>query len=555
VTTPLKNITGFRVELLTDVTLPLGGPGIAENGNAVLSDFVVKASKPDGSEEKKVELQNATADYSQPDFSVEKAIDYEEKQTGWGIDAGAAVHLDRKAVFQTKTPLGFEEGTRLSIALVQKWGRKHVIGRFRISATTQPDPKADPLPRHVRQILAKPAAERSKEEDRAVFSHYRTVDPQFAEANKQIAELQAKWPVGAFTLALADRPGGRGTRVFKRGDWQQPGEKVQAGVPAILPPLPPNEVPNRLTLAKWLVDPAQPTVARVAMNRVWQAYFGAGILETSEDVGLQSALPSHPELLDWLATEFIAQKWSFKAMHRLIVTSATYRQSSAMTPELIARDPYNRLLARGPRFRVNAEGVRDVALAASGLLSRKLGGPSVFPPMPEGVLAMSYGNFKWKTSEGEDRYRRGLYTFWKRSNPYPSMAAFDAPSAEKSCTQRIRSNTPLQALTTLNDTTFHEAAQALAMRVVKEGGEDDRSRLGYAFRLCTSRPPQQRELEVLLQLLEHEKQTFEEDTAHALTVALQDPAKLPKGVNLHKIAAWTMVSRVLLNLDETLSKQ
>jgi hypothetical protein len=291
------------------------------------------------------------------------------------------------------------------------------------------------------------------------------------------------------------------------------------------------------------------------VNRFWQTYFGTGLLETPEDFGMQADLPSHPELLDWLATEFIAQKWSMKAMHRLIVTSATYRQSTKATPELYARDPYNRLLARGPRFRVQAENVRDVALAASGLLTKKIGGPSVFPPIPESVLSMSYGGFSWPTSEGEDRYRRGLYTFWKRSNPYPSMAVFDAPAGEKSCGRRTRSNTPLQALTTLNDATFHEAAQALALRVYREGGADDRARAAYGFRLCTGRAPEEREVDVLLQLLEREQQSFDHDTAQAVAVTLQDPAKMPKGVNLHKVAPWTMVARVLLNLDETLSKQ
>ena len=562
VKTPLKGITGFRVELLTDPTLPLGGPGIAPNGNCVLTDFVVKAARPDGSAEQKVELTNATADFSQPDFTPDKAIDGDEKQTGWGIDEGPAHHADRKAVFQAKAPVGFDEGTKLTFTLTQNYGKKHVIGRFRIAATTAPDPKADPLSTRVREIIATSAAERTPAEDREVFRAFRTTESGFAEANQKIAELFAKWPIGASTLTLAERVGGRETRVFKRGDWQKPGERVEAGVPSILPPLPPHEPRTRLLLAKWLVSAEQPTVARVLVNRFWQAFFGNGLAESVEDFGFQGDAPSHPELLDWLAREFMeptvqpnARPWSVKALVRLIATSATYRQSSRVSEELYTRDQFNRLLARGPRYRVAAENVRDIALAASGLLSRKIGGPSVFPPIPEGVLALSFGTFDWKTSEGEDRYRRGLYTFWKRANPYPSMAVFDAPAAEKSCSRRTRSNTPLQALTTLNDAAFHECAQALALRISKETGVDEKGRVSQAFRLCTGRVPDERELASLLRLLESEKRTFEQDTAQAITVAFADPAKLPKGINVHHVAAWTMVSRVLLNLDETLTKE
>src|SRR5581483_5354127 len=264
----------------------------------------------------------------------------------------------------------------------------------------------------------------------------------------------------------------------------------------------------------------------------------------------------HPELLDWLAFEFMARGWSMKAMHRLIVESATYRQASKVSPELYAKDQYNRWLARGPRFRVEAETVRDIALSASGLLSAKVGGPSVYPPIPDGVLNLGYGApMKWETSTGEDRYRRGLYTFWKRTVPYPGLSIFDAPNADTACVRRVMSDTPLQALTTLNDTVFHEAAQALALRAWKEGGKTDRDRAAYAFRLCTSREPDAKELEGVLKLVREKEQYFENRTAAAVQIASPDRQNPPEDVNLHAVAAWTLAARVLLNLDETITKQ
>jgi hypothetical protein len=292
------------------------------------------------------------------------------------------------------------------------------------------------------------------------------------------------------------------------------------------------------------------------MNRVWQAYFGQGLVLTSEDFGTRADPPSHPELLDWLATEFIRQGWSLKAMHRLIVNSAVYRQSSRVSPELFERDPYNRLLARGARFRVEAETVRDIALRASGLLSLKIGGPSIFPPIPDGVMSLAYGApMDWKVSPGEDRHRRGLYVFWKRTVPYPGLSVFDAPNADFGCVRRVKSNTPLQALTTLNDVVFHEAAQALALRVVKEGGANDRARAGFAFRLCTGRKPTPAEVESVLRFLAAQRAYFENRTAAAVRVASADAANPPTEVNLHAVAAWTMVARTLLNLDETLTRE
>jgi hypothetical protein len=308
---------------------------------------------------------------------------------------------------------------------------------------------------------------------------------------------------------------------------------VTPGVPSVLPPLLANDKPTRLDLAKWIVDPKNPLAARVTVNRMWQAYFGLGLVETENDFGTQGTAPSHPELLDWLASEFVARNWSMKAMHKLIVCSATYRQASKARPDLATLDPRNRLLAKQSRLRLEAEEVRDAALTASGLLTPTVGGPSVFPPQPPGVYAFTQVPRDWKASDGPDRYRRGMYTFFWRSAPHPGLTVFDAPDSTSACTRRNRSDTPLQALTLLNDQAFFECAQGLATRILKDGGTGDIERLAYGFCLCTARLPNAREREVLGRLLVKQREKY----AHA------------------DADAWTAVGRVLLNLDEFITRE
>jgi hypothetical protein len=383
--------------------------------------------------------------------------------------------------------------------------------------------------------------------------------PEWKEANAWIDELWKQWPAGDTTLTLVQRQEPRPTNVLKRGDWLKPVKPVKAGVPAFLHPLAdPNAPGNRLTLAKWLVDHRSPTTARVFVNRMWQAYFGTGLVATPEDFGLQSEKPSHPELLDWLAVEFMDSGWDIKHMHRLIVESATYRQSSRLTPELLERDPQNRLLARGPRLRIEGEVVRDIALSASGLLNPKLGGPSIFSPAPAFLFVppASYGPFNWIQATGSDRYRRGLYTFRRRSTPYPALQTFDAPNGDFSCVRRTRSNTPLQALTTLNETVFMDCARALATRVLKEGGANDDSRLTYAFRLCVSRTPSADEKAELTSLLEKQRKRIAAGSLNPMEIATgKKDGPMPDGAKPDQLAAYTIVSRVLLNLDETITKE
>jgi hypothetical protein len=321
----------------------------------------------------------------------------------------------------------------------------------------------------------------------------------------------------------------------------------------VLHDLPSEARVNRLALARWLVDDQNPLTARVIANRQWSQFFGRGIVETEDDFGTRGAAPTHPELLDWLATEFVRLRWSTKSLHKTIVMSATYRQTSQFSPDLLENDPYNHLLARGPRFRLNAEQIRDATLAIAGLLSRKIGGPSVFPPQPETTSIGDHGDVKWVESQGEDRYRRGIYTFWRRSALYPALMNFDASNRESCTIHRPRSNTPLQALTLLNDVTASEAAAALADRIQAKGGgsEDVTSRAKFAFRLCTGRLPSAKELNAVIRHHERSKELFELD--HKRTEQLAEPAK-SRAYDAEE-SAWFVVSQALLNLDETLSKE
>jgi hypothetical protein len=354
-------------------------------------------------------------------------------------------------------------------------------------------------------------------------------------------------------LVMRELPKPRPTHVMVRGNFKNLGEPVKPGVPDKLNPLPKGAPANRLGLARWLVAPDNPLTARVTANRLWARCFGRGFVETSEDFGTQGELPTHPELLDWLAVELQERKWSLKAFHKLVVTSATYRQSSHASPELYRRDPYNRLYARGPRFRLDAEAVRDNALAVSGLLCRKVGGPSVFPYQPDGIWFNPYSGDRWVTSTGGDQYRRGLYTFWRRTAPYAAFVAFDAPSREVCTERRPRTNTPLQALATLNDKVFVEASAALARRIVAEA-KGDEARVTHGFRLCVARGPTAAEQAALRQLYAESLAKYRKDPKAAAALARGGLPDVPAGADAAELAAWTVVANVLLNLDETVTK-
>jgi hypothetical protein len=388
-----------------------------------------------------------------------------------------------------------------------------------------------------------------------------------AELQKTYAELKElrkekedlDWTVpNAMVMQEMDVP--RETAILGRGDYRNRGEIVTPGVPAVLPAFGKDLPVNRLGLAKWLVDPANPLTARVAVNRYWQLHFGTGIVKTAEDFGSQGEPPSHPLLLDWLATEFVRSNWDIKAMQRLMVTSAAYRQSSRETPELQERDPENRLLARGPRFRLPAEMVRDNALAVSGLLVEKVGGPGVMPYQPKGLWEeIAFGDVysaqTYQQGHGEDLYRRSMYTFWKRTSPPPALITFDAPDREKCTARRAVTNTPLQALVLLNDPTYIEAARVLAEKVIREGGADDTRRIRYAFRLATARDPNAKELQVLRELERSEAAEYRrnKDAARKLVSVGEDKADAK--LDPAELAAWTTVASTILNLDETITRE
>jgi len=355
-----------------------------------------------------------------------------------------------------------------------------------------------------------------------------------------LSELESGRGRTISTLVMEERAEPRETFVHIKGDFTRKGNQVMPGVPAVLHDVkremrsPAREWPDRLDFARWLASTNNPLLARVTVNRIWQQYFGKGLVETENDFGTQGLPPSHPDLLDWLATEFMESGWSLKHIHRLIVTSATYRQSSRVRAELALVDPGNRLLARQNRLRLDAELVRDAALAASGLLEDDIGGPSVHPPQPDGVMSLGQVKRAWRADRDADRYRRGMYTFFYRATPHPALAVFDAPDSFSACSRRPRSNTPLQALTLLNDEAFYEFARGLAARVLAEAPAGDRSKLIHAFRLCLGRLPAPDELTTLEQLL-----TTERELASS-----QDD-----------IQAWNAVARVLLNLDETITRE
>jgi len=595
-TNNLPFIGAFQLEQLTDPNLPCGGPGRSIKGMAALSEFKVEAMDLQIPTNKiEVKFVKATADFAhaekllEPEFQsenrkrnggdkriygpVEYAIDG-KGDTAWGIDAGPGRrNQPRKAVFIPEKPLAFTNGVVLDFQLQQNHGgdnsddnENHNLGRWRISVTSVTNVVADPLPAGVREIFKVPRERRTPAQIAAVFSHWRTTVPEFKEVNDRIEALWKQWPEGTPTLTLMTRQGKgpidelRTTHMLRRGDWLKPGQEVTFGVPSFLHPLPPNADGSRLTFAKWLVDRKSPTTARAFVNRVWQAYFGLGLVDTPEDFGTRCEKPSHPELLDWLACEFMESGWSVKALHRLIVKSATYRQSSRVTPDLYSKDPYNRLLARGPRFRVEGEIVRDIALSASGLLNPEMGGRSIYPPAPEFLFQppASYGPKVWREETGAERYRRSLYIFKFRSVPYPMLQTFDAPNGDFSCVRRARSNTPLQALISLNETEFVACAQALAHKMLVEGGKTDAERVNYAFRRALSRPPNADERKELLALLDKEKQRIAQGWVNPLELATgknEKPVELPSGATPTQLAAYTVVSRVLLNLDETITKE
>jgi hypothetical protein len=551
--TDLKNITALRLEVLPDDRLPNHGPGRVyyegPPGDFFLSELTLLA------DDNKVTLKEASHSFANGGNTAAKAIDG-DPQTGWSINGGQG--QAHQAVFRLAKPLG--EARELKLKLLCERYYAAGLGRFRVSVSDDSRPAtARALPAEVEEVLLVDADRRTPAQKEQLFRQFLLTTPELAKARKALAGLRNELTrVHPTTLVLAERPPHNPRRSFlhNRGEFLQPVEEVRPAVPAVLHPFPATASPDRLAFARWLVSPRNPLVGRVTVNRHWAVLFGRGIVPTVADFGLQGESPSHPDLLDWLALEFTGAPgasatgggWSIKRLHRLIVTSATYRQSSRVSAALLARDPSNRLLARGPRTRLEAEQVRDLVLRASGLLAERLGGPSVFPPQPPGVTTEgAYGQLAWRVSPGLDRYRRGLYTFSKRTAPFAMFNTFDSPSGEVCVAKRESSNTPLQALTLLNDQAIWEAAQHLGARMSAEKG-DVSERARRLFRRILVRAPTAREEAMIVKFFEAQMTRFTARPADAASVA--GPGK----GNATERAAWAALARVLFNLDECVVK-
>lgn len=545
---PETNIRAIRIEVASDPSLPNDGPGLTYYEGPIGGFFLSELratqhtrdlpfSSASASNDEEEDRINDSAALAKPKTSEKKkapsakkknnaasAIDG-EMSSGWQVLGGASTY--HTAVFNFEHPVDLSEGLELKMLFEKHFACS--LGHFRISFTNSDHATATGHPAELEELLASGQA---KTNDPRLLQRFLETAPEMKDAAAPLLSARKNPPRGQATLVLQERPNRnpRRTYLHHRGEYLQPREEVSPAVPAFLPQLPKDGQVNRLAFANWLFSSENPLTARVTVNRQWQAFFGRGLVNSLEDFGYQSDPPTHPELLDWLATEFVREGWSMKKLHRLIVTSATYKQGARITSEHLQKDPKNLLLARGSRFRLDAEIIRDSALRAAGLLSEKMGGPGVYPPQPASVTSEgTYGKIEWKPSEGEDRYRRSLYTFTKRTAPFAMATTFDAPTGEACLAKRDVSNSPLQALTLLNDAMFLEAAQALAKRVLAGAGPDD-DRLQNLFRHCVTRPATPDELGLLRAFLQKQRTQYSEDEK-----------------------AWTAVARAALNLDETIT--
>jgi hypothetical protein len=569
--TDLKRLTGVQIEMLPDDRLNGKGPGRSVNGNVVFTNLTIGTAIPETGEApvaRKITLAKAT--WHQENFPIEYAFDVDPK-TGWALlPKTGESHFLRFAI----DPVNLEEGESLVEVNLhfESIFAGHHPAKIRVKLTGDDNPLHDPkLPQEIDALVRKPTAQRSSEEKQKLTSYFRTnLLPQSTAWNaelsakeKERADFEAAIPT---VMVMEEMAKPRDTFMLVRGAYDKKSEKVSANVPASLSPLAADAPRNRLGLAEWLVAPEQPLTSRVIANRLWQTFFGVGIVKTSDDFGSQGDQPSHPELLDYLATELThpegsVESWDVKHLVRLMVTSAAYRRASTMTKELIARDPENRLLARGARFRLSAEMIRDQALVAAGLLDDRIGGASVSPYQPPGIweeLASRSDGKNWTAQEytqshGRDLYRRTMYTFWKRTAPPPSLMTFDAPDRETCVVRRARTNTPLQALVLWNDPTYVEASRKLAERVLKAGG-DDSVRLRTAFTLLVGRAPNKTENKVLVAALQKQRANFTAapDKAKEIVSVGESPASAEFAAP--ELAAWTMVCSLIMNLDESLSR-
>ena len=551
--TDLTAVRALRLEAIADDALPHGGPGRSEDtGNFVLTNLEAEAvSVAHPNERRRVAFGGAEATYSQEGWDIKGAIDGDSK-TGWAV-WNAPDKKNLAAIFTLSEPVGFAGGTQFHLVFHfdSSPNKQHTLGRFRLSLTS-----GSPLPPQLAGALSIDPDKRNEQQKKEIKSFYREhVSAQFQSLNsavvsatREVEEYEKKLP----EVMVMEDSNPRETHLLIRGTWDKPGPAVQPGVPEELGSLPPGAPNNRLGLARWILDADNPLCARVTVNRYWQGYFGTGLVKTAEDFGTQGERPSHPKLLDWLATEFMQNGWNVKAMHRLIVTSATYRQSSNVTPDMLERDPDNRLLARGPRHRLSAYELRDQALAVSGLLVDQVGGPPVYPYQPPNLWEeFSFGKIKYEQDHGDKLYRRSLYTFWRRTMP-PTMM-FDTASRQVCTVRKSNTNTPLQSLILLNETGYMEDARVLSQKLLADENLTDEQRIAEVFRRCTARKPNEQELKVLLDTLHHLQAQYRDDKDDAMKLIATGESPRDIRLNPLNLAAYTSLVNMIFNLDETLT--
>ena len=565
----VPQITGVKLELLPDDRLPAKGPGRHANGNPIVSEFRLNVTlKADGSQHEVV-FRDPSATFSQKGWEVANAIDG-KAETGWAISPQTG--KPQAGVFVLTEPLPLRGGSAvLAFQIDQKYGSGALIGKFRLSVATAPVPNGAPA--DLVEILKTAPEKRSEAQKKRLVDFHKSRGGAVATAKakeESVKKAQAALEKSiASTMVMRELATPRVANLLERGQYDKPGAAVERALPAALPPLPEGAPLNRLGLAKWLVSGEHPLTARVWVNRAWERFFGFGLVKSSENFGSQADWPSHPDLLDWLASEFVkpaagvqlagvpAHAWDMKALHKLIVTSATYRQSARSHQELLEKDPENRLLARGPRLRLTAEQLRDSALAVSGLLVEKPGGASVRPYMPAKVWDETsvYGDLlNYKHATDENLYRRTVYTIWKRTAAPPTSLAFDAPSRETCTVKRSRTNTPLQALAMLNEVTFVEAARKLAETMIREGGDTAPERIQWAFRRAANRPAQPSEIKLLESGLDRQLVRFQQNPDAAAKLVGFGESKPPADIPAAQLAAYTITANVLLNIDEFITR-
>ncbi len=551
-------VSAIRLEALTHPSLTNGSASRGSNGNFVLSEFEVSYQLK-GGESIPVRIARAEADYEQKGYGIAAAIDGKAGPHGWAVDGNTRPE-NRMAVFTLASPI--PAGASLRVRMVHGFGQSHQIGRFRLAISGGRIPPA-PLRIHAILQIDSPKRTPAQRDELSAYLTGRFASPEVARAARELSSLRREKEASRnsfpSTMVLSEKPGMRTTHILERGEYDKKGRAVEAGIPSFLGSLPEGQTPDRLALAKWMTGEDNPLTARVTVNRFWQQLFGTGIVKSSEDFGRQAEWPSHPELLDYLAVDFVENGWDVKRLLRNIILSATYRQSSRITPAIYARDPENRLLGRGPSIRLDAEVIRDQALFTSGLLRSRVGGPSVYPYHPSGLwLELNnrpgYSRPYPHSKESAHLFRRSLYTYWKRTVPPPSMATFDAPEREFCMVSRSRTNTPLQAFVLLHDPQFVEAARFLAERMMTEGGATPGSRLRFGFRTVTSRQPSPTELGLLTETLSQRLARYEREPEAA--AKLLSVGALPGNPRLSspEHAAYTAVARILLNLSETITK-